>query len=77
MLRHEHRVPAHRRLPPVIRRLGRCEPFGDEIASVGPDYVDSALVEVPAVLETELEARAERRPRKLVEHAVEIAHRAC
>ena len=44
MLRNEHRMPPHRRLPPVVRRLGRREPFGDEVSGMVPHDLDATGV---------------------------------
>ena len=59
MLGHEHRVPAHRRLLAVVCRLRGRQALLHEIAGMLPDYLETARVEVGAILGVEPKARPE------------------
>jgi hypothetical protein len=69
----EDRVAAPWRLPSIVRRLGRSEAPGDEVARVADDDRHSLLREVGGIPGAEAEARAESRAGKGGEDVVEVA----
>lgn len=72
VLRYEHWMAAHGRLPPVVRRHGGREASAHEVASVAA-YGGHALgVDILHVFRLQAELAAERRPRQPLEQVAEI-----
>ena len=67
MLRLENRMPAHRGLPAVARRMRRSEPRADEILGVAANRLDALFRDVCPVRRGEVEPRPELRTGKLPE----------
>lgn len=74
MLGDEHRVPAKRRLLPVVRRLRRREASRDEPARVLVHRALPLRSQVVAFLRAERELTAKARLLKRREELVEVAH---
>ncbi len=72
VLRYEHWMAAHGRLPPVVRRHGGREASAHEVASVAA-YGGHALgVDILHVFRLQAELAAERRPRQPLEQVAEV-----
>lgn len=67
MLRREDRMPAHRRLPSIVRMIGGREPLSDEILRVAADDVKATLLDVSPVGVRQPEPAAELRPCQFLE----------
>ena len=64
VLRLEHRMSAHRRLLPVVRRISRWEPRSDEVLAMGAYRHHPLLCYVLPVRIREMESTPELRFRK-------------
>ena len=65
MLGNEHRVAAHRRLPPVVERFGWGEALPDQLVRMFGKYPEPALGSIAPLLRPEAETLPERRAKTM------------
>ena len=64
MLRDKHRMPTHRRLPPVVLRMGWRETEPHEILGMAANRIQPLLIDVPPQFRCKSKPSPERRPTK-------------
>ena len=74
MLGDEDRVPLPRSLPTIVARIPRSQPLRDEVLAVRKDGLQAAILQVGAVLFTEVKLPPKRRAGQFCEYGIEIAH---
>ena len=74
MLRLEHGMSAHRRLPAVVRRIRGRETRADEVRSVATNRLQALLRDVLPIRGREMESRPELRPYKSLERCAVVLH---
>jgi hypothetical protein len=74
MLRDEHRVAAPRRLPAVVRGLGRREALRDEGIGVPQHGLDALLAQVVRIASLQAELPPKARCGEAAEDVVEVSH---
>jgi hypothetical protein len=75
MLRHKHRMPAHRRLLPVIPRLRRRQPLGDDLPRMLANDIHPPLAQIQRILSPQSKSAAKLRLPQRREQFIQIPHR--
>ena len=75
VLRYEHRMAAHGRLPSVIRRHGWRKSAAHKVAGVAAYYVHALGVDILYIFRFQAETAAEGRPRQPLKQVAEVVLR--